>query len=90
LAWSGEVFSGMGCMISHPFATRGNRPYLEFWAVISDMCYPRYFPPTVAPEPSVERVVKNVLSTGGGIGGHMLLWPLPWDLVARLWGLEPP
>jgi hypothetical protein len=30
--------------------------------------------------------VKNVLSTGGKIGAHMLIRALPWDSVVRLWG----
>jgi hypothetical protein len=27
-------FPSMGCMVPQPFATGGNRPYLEFWVVI--------------------------------------------------------
>jgi hypothetical protein len=44
------------------------------------------FYPAVAPEPSLELVVENVLSTGVGIGAHMLLRTLSRDSVVRLWG----
>jgi hypothetical protein len=74
----------MGCIVSQPFATGGNRSYLEFWAVTSSPCYPGYFIPIVALELSVERAVKNVLSTGGKIGAHTLLRAFPWDLVSML------
>jgi hypothetical protein len=55
-------------MVPRPVATGGNRTYPEFWAVTGGLWYPGHFTVTVAPEPSVERAVKNVLSTGGGIG----------------------
>jgi hypothetical protein len=42
LEWWARI-PGMECMVSHPFATIGNRSYLEFWAVTSDPQYPRYF-----------------------------------------------
>jgi hypothetical protein len=52
---------------------------------------PGYFTLRVAPEPSVERAVKkNALSTGGGIGAHMLPRALLWDSVARFVELKPP
>jgi hypothetical protein len=52
--------------------------------------YLGYFTLTVAPEPSVEHVVKNVLLMGDIIGAYMLLQALLWDSVVRLWGLKPP
>jgi hypothetical protein len=45
-----------------------------------------YIAPTVAPEPSVERVAGAGHSTVGGTGAHMVLWALLWELVVRLWG----
>jgi hypothetical protein len=63
----------MGCMIPQPFATGGNRSYLEFWVVTGSPRYSGYFTPTIAPEPSVERVVKNILSMGGRIGAYVAL-----------------
>jgi hypothetical protein len=73
-------------MVPQPFATGGNRPYLEFWAVTSGLWYLGYLTPTVAPEYSVERVAGAGHSTVGRTGTHMLLWALPWDSAVRLWG----
>jgi hypothetical protein len=39
LARSVGGISDMGCMASQPFAVRGNRSYLDFWAVIDDPWY---------------------------------------------------
>jgi hypothetical protein len=64
-------------MVLQPFAAGGNRSYSEFWAVISGPRYPGYFTLIVAPEPFVMWAVENVLSTGGGIGAHILLQTLP-------------
>jgi hypothetical protein len=36
------ALSEMGCMVPQPFATRGNRSYSEFWAIIGDPRYPGY------------------------------------------------
>jgi hypothetical protein len=72
-------------MVLQLFATRGNQLYLEFWAVTGDLQYPGYKTPTIAPEPSVERVVENVLLPGGRIGTHMLLQALPRYWAVRLW-----
>jgi hypothetical protein len=41
-AWSGGVISGMGCRVLQPFVARGNRSYLEFWAVTGHPWYPGY------------------------------------------------
>jgi hypothetical protein len=41
------VLPGTGCMIPQPFATGENRSYLEFWAVIGGVWYPRYIAPTI-------------------------------------------
>jgi hypothetical protein len=62
-----------------------NRSYPEFWVVIRGLWYSEYFTSIVAPEPSIEQMVKNVLSTGGRIDAHMLIWALSWDSVTRLW-----
>jgi hypothetical protein len=59
-----------GCMVSQPFAVRGNLSYPEFWAVTG---VPRYFTSTVALEPSIERVVGAGHSAVGRAGSHMLL-----------------
>jgi hypothetical protein len=42
-------------MVPQPFATRGNYPYLEFWAVTGGL---GYFTPIVALELSVEQAEK--------------------------------
>jgi hypothetical protein len=36
----------MGCMILQPFVTRGNRSYLDFWAVTGELWYRGYKTPT--------------------------------------------
>jgi hypothetical protein len=61
-------------------------PYPDFWAVISNPRYPRYKTPTVAPEPSIERVTRAVHLTEGRIGTHMLLWVPSRESVVRPWG----
>jgi hypothetical protein len=63
----------MRCMVPQLFATRVNRSYPEFWIITGDPWYSGYFTPTVAPEPSVERVARAGLSTVGRIGTYMLL-----------------
>jgi hypothetical protein len=80
---SSRTISCTGYLVPQPFATGGNRSYPYFWAIASDPWYPGYETRTVALEPSVERVVRAVHSTGGRIGTHMLLWVLPWDSVVR-------
>jgi hypothetical protein len=72
-------FPGRGCMVSQPFATRGNRSYLEFWVVTGNPWYPGYFTPIVAPEPSLEWVVGAGHSMVGRTGSHKVLWALLWD-----------
>jgi hypothetical protein len=70
-------------MVPQPFATRGNWSRLEFSAVTDDL---RYKTLTVAPEPTVEPALENVLLMGGKIDTHMLLRALPRDSAVRLWG----
>jgi hypothetical protein len=70
-------------MVPQPFATGGKWSYLEFWVVTSDPRYPGYKTPTVAPEPSIERVAEAVCSTGGRIGTHMVLWVPSRDSVVK-------
>jgi hypothetical protein len=70
-------FPGIGCMASEPFAARGNRLYLDIWVVTSGTGYLGYITPTVAPEPSVERVASVDHSMVGETGTHMVLWALP-------------
>jgi hypothetical protein len=77
---------GMGCMAPQPFATGGNRSYLELWAVTGVPWYPGYNTPIVAHELSVELVVRAGHLMVGRIGTHMILWALPWDSAMRLWG----
>jgi hypothetical protein len=62
----------------------GNQAYPEFLVVTGDPRYPGYLTPTVAPEPSIEWVVRAGHSTVGRIGTHMLLQALPWDSAVRL------
>jgi hypothetical protein len=76
----------MGCMVPQPFTAGGNQSCLEIWAITGDPWYPGYKTLTVAPEPTVEWVVENILLMGGKIGTHMLLRALPWDSAMRLWG----
>jgi hypothetical protein len=83
-AWSGGAISGFGRMIHQPFAARGNWLYPEFCAVTGDPWYPGYLTPTVAPEPSVERVVGVGHLTVGRTCTHMLLWALPRDSAVSL------
>jgi hypothetical protein len=73
----------MGCMVPQSFATGGNWSYPKFLAITSD---PRYFAPTVALEPSVERVAGAGHSMVGRTGSHIVLWALPWDSIVRLQG----
>jgi hypothetical protein len=80
----------MWCMVPQPFATGGNQLYPEFWVVISSPRYPRYFTSIVATKPFVEQAVKNVLSTGGIIGAHTLLWALSAGFGGEVVGLKPP
>jgi hypothetical protein len=82
-ARSGGVVSSMGCMVPQPFVDVGNYLYPDLWVIISGPRYPGYKTLTVAPEPSVERAAKTILSTGGRIGTHMLLWVPSWDSVVR-------
>jgi hypothetical protein len=50
------------------------------------MRYLGYITPTVAPEPSVERVAGAEHSMVGETGTHMVLWAILWDLAVRLRG----
>jgi hypothetical protein len=83
---SGGVISSMGCLVPQPFASGENWTYPDFWAVTGDLWYPGYKSPTVATEPSVERVTGVTHSMGGRIGTHTLLHVLPRDSVVRPWG----
>jgi hypothetical protein len=67
-------------MVPWSFATGGKRAYLDFWAVTGDPWYSGYKTLTIAPESSVESVVRAVHTMGGKIGTHMILWVPPWDL----------
>jgi hypothetical protein len=72
------LFPGTRCMVPQPFTAGGNRSYPEFWAITGGPHYPGYITLIVAPEPFVERVAET--ST------HIVLWALPRDSMARLWG----
>jgi hypothetical protein len=65
------------------FVIGRNQSYLDLWAITDD---PWYKTPTVALEPTVERAVRAVHSTGGRIGTHLLLWVPSQVLEVRLWG----
>jgi hypothetical protein len=69
-------------MVTQPFAAGGNRSYLDLWVITGDPRYSGYKTPTVAPEPSVERVARAVHSIRGRIGTHMILRVSLWDLEA--------
>jgi hypothetical protein len=73
-------------MVSQPFATRGNRSYLDLYVLTSILRYPGYKTLTIAPKPSIERVTEDVHSMGGRIGTHMELLVLLQDSVVRPWG----
>jgi hypothetical protein len=60
-------------MVPHLLTDGGNQSCPEFWAITGDPRYPGYETSTIASEPSVERVVENILSGGGRIGTHILL-----------------
>jgi hypothetical protein len=75
--------SSTRCMIPQPFTDGGNMSYLEFWAVTSGPLYPGYKTLTVALEPSIDWAVETILSAGGRIGTHMLLWEPSRDSVVR-------
>jgi hypothetical protein len=81
-----ESFSDTGCTIPLPFTAGENRLYLEFWVVTGGPRYPGYITPTVAHEPSIERMARAGDSTMGRTGTHMVLWALPQDSVVRLRG----
>jgi hypothetical protein len=85
-AWSGGVISWYGVygspavcrwreLIVSRILGRNQRPMV-----------PGVSTPTVAPEPSVERVAGASYSTVGGTGSHMVLWALPRDSTVRLSG----
>jgi hypothetical protein len=76
----------MGCVVPQHLPLEGTGRIQNFCAVIVDPRYLGYKTPIVAPEPSVEWAVENILLMGGRIGNHMLLWALPQDLMMRLWG----
>jgi hypothetical protein len=61
----------MECVVPQPFASGGNRPYLDFWAVT---CDPWYKTLIVSPEPSVEPVAGASHSTGRRKDTCMMLW----------------
>jgi hypothetical protein len=66
-------FPDTGCMVPKPFAAGKSQSYLEFCAITSDLHYPEYFIPTVALEPSIERVVRADHLTVGRTSSHMVL-----------------
>jgi hypothetical protein len=59
-------------MVPQSLATGANRSCPEFWAVTDDPQYTGYKTSTVAPKPTIEQSVENVISMGGKIGSHML------------------
>jgi hypothetical protein len=65
------------------FVIGRNQSYLNLWAITGD---PWYKTPIVALEPTVERAVRAVHSTGGRIDTHLLLWVPSRVLEVRLWG----
>jgi hypothetical protein len=65
--------SGMGYLVPQPFSDGRNWSYQDFLVITSDLRYPGYKTPTVAPEPSIEWVARAVHSMGGRIGTHMLV-----------------
>jgi hypothetical protein len=69
--------SSTGCLVPQPSVARGNRSYLEFWAITGGPRYSGYKTPSVAPDPSVEWVAGAIYSMGGRIGTHMSPWVLP-------------
>jgi hypothetical protein len=84
LEWWGLIRYGV---YGSPVICHYREPIIpEVLAVTSGLWNPGYFTPIVVPEPSTERAVKNVLSTRGRIGAHMLLRALLRDLVCMLWG----
>jgi hypothetical protein len=65
----------------------GNRDVFKFvWVITGGPWYPGYRTPTVAHEPSVERVVRVVHSLGGRSGTLMSLQVLLRDSMVRPWG----
>jgi hypothetical protein len=80
LSRSGEAVPSTSCVVPQSFVAGGDRPYLGFWAVTSNPRYPGYKTAIVAPEPSVEQVVKVGHLMGGRIGTHMMLQVLSRDL----------
>jgi hypothetical protein len=71
-------------LLPQPIATGVNMIVSKFvWVITDGPQYPRYRTPIVAPEPSVEWVVRAVHSTGGRISTHMLLWAPQRDSVLR-------
>jgi hypothetical protein len=79
-------FPGTTCTVPQPFAAGGNRSYPKFWGITSGPWYSGYITPTVALEPSVERVAGAGHPMVGGTYTHMVLWALPLDSTERLWG----
>jgi hypothetical protein len=76
----------MGCMVPQLFAAGGNRSYPEFWTVTGNPWNMGCLTLTVAPEPSVERVVAAGHSMVGGIGGFKRLSRvIPSELTQMAW-----
>jgi hypothetical protein len=73
-------------MVPQLFVAGRNRSYPNFWVITSDPRYLGYKTLIVAPEPSVERVVRAIHSMGGRIDTHMLLRVPPQYSVVGSWG----
>jgi hypothetical protein len=71
-------------MIPQSFAVGGNQLCPEFWTVTGNPRYPGYNTLIIAPEPTIERAIENILLMGGKIGIHMLLRALLRDSTVRL------
>jgi hypothetical protein len=80
------LFPGMG-VYGSPIICRWREPIVSKflgrnrWPMVHVL-----FTPTVAPEPSVERVAGASHSTVGRTGSHMVLWALPRGSTVRLRG----
>jgi hypothetical protein len=67
------LFPSMGSMVPQPYAAGGNRSNLGVLGHNRRLMVPKVNYPTVAPEPSVERVAGAGHSMVGGTGSHMVL-----------------
>jgi hypothetical protein len=75
-----------GAWFPNRLLLEGTDLYPDFWAITGGPRYLGYMTLTVAPEPSIKRVIGAVHPTGSRIGTHMSLRVPSRDSVVWPWG----